>query len=155
MGKYLKKFAVIAGLHAGLALAGGALAEGEPPASEPLVRQPDSLQWQSPPWDPRVAATWIIGAERESGPYLQRVRIAPGGSIPRHWHPDTRQTTVLSGTLHVSFGAEDEEKREVLLPAGAVYVVPAHLPHEVRPEGGEVTYQEAGTGPTATNLLKN
>lgn len=121
-------------------------------AGLPVIRLPDTLQWSSPPWDARVSATWIIGAEKEAGPYLQRVRIAPGGRIPRHVHPDPRQTTVLSGTLQVSFGAPGGQTTEVTLPTGSVYLVPAGLAHEVSPVGGEVLYQEAGTGPTATTL---
>lgn len=138
-----------------LSLSGLALCSTNTAAGDdlPAVYPPETMRWQSPPWDARVSATWIIGAEKESAPYLQRVRIAPGGRIPRHWHPDTRQTTVLAGSLHVSFGAAGETTREVVLPAGSVYVVPAHLPHEVWPEDGNVTYQETGTGPTATHLL--
>lgn len=119
----------------------------------PFIRLPETLQWASPPWDARVSATWIIGGEKEAGPYLQRVRIAPGGRIPRHVHPDVRQTTVLSGTLHVRFELSAGVPAEVTLPAGSVYVVPAGITHEVSPVDGEVVYQEAGTGPTATNLL--
>jgi len=123
------------------------------PASEPQVVLPDGLKWASPPWDPLVHAAWVLGAEQASGPYLLRVRIAPGGNIPPHTHPDERYTTVLSGTLQVSFGPDFESARTLVLPAGAVYVAPANQPHFVRPAGGEVIYQEAGTGPTATLFM--
>ena len=38
----------------------------------------------------------------------------------------------------------------VAVPAGAVYVVPAQMPHALAAPEGDVVYQEAGTGPTAT-----
>ena len=123
-----------------------------PPAAavEPKVMLPDALHWSSPPWDPAVHAAWVLGSEQAQGPYLLRVRITPGGRIPLHTHPDERYTTVLSGTLHVSFGPDFNSATAVVLPAGAVYVAPANQPHFIWVEHGEVMYQEAGTGPTAT-----
>lgn len=152
MSRWIRDFVIVLGLVGGPGTAVADTGSATPP-DVPVVRLPDTLYWTSPPWDDRVSATWILGGERQAGPYLQRVRIAPGGRIPRHVHPDTRQTTVLSGTLHVSFGATGESTTEVTLPEGSVYVVPAGVAHEVRPGDGEVLYQEAGTGPTATNLL--
>ena len=64
-----------------------------------------------------------------------------------------RYSTVLSGTLHVSFGPDFDAAPALVLPAGAVYVTPANQPHAVWAEGGEVVYQEAGHGPTATRFL--
>ena len=123
-------------------------------AVEPKVTLPDTLHWVSPPWDAAVSAAWILGSEQGAGPYLLRVRITPGGKIPPHTHPDERYTTVLSGTLHVSFGPDFNSARALLLPAGAVYVAPANQPHSVWAEDDEVVYQEAGTGPTATLFMK-
>ena len=124
-------------------------AEGE----YPKVFPPDALHWVSPPWDVRVQAAWVIGSDQAPRPYLLRVRIAPGGKIPPHTHPDERYTTVLSGTLHVSFGLDFDPSRSLVLPAGSVYVSPALQPHSVWAEETEVTYQEAGNGPTATTFL--
>jgi quercetin dioxygenase-like cupin family protein len=121
--------------------------------TQPCLILPETLQWSSPPWDARVSAAWILGSEKTGGPYLQRVRMAPGGRIPPHWHPDSRYTTVLSGTLRVAFGPEFDPARALVLPPGAVLLAPAGLPHEVWAEE-EATYQEAGTGPTATRFVE-
>ncbi len=122
-------------------------------AAEPKVMLPDTLHWVSPPWGPAVHGAWVLGSEQAGGSYLLRVRIEPGARIPPHTHPDDRYTTVLSGTLHVSFGPDFNAARALVLPAGAVYIAPANQPHEVWAEDGEVMYQEAGNGPTATNFL--
>ena len=126
-----------------------------PPAGavEPKVMLPDALHWVSPPWDPAVHAAWVLGSEQADGPYLLRVRIEPGGKIPPHTHPDERYTTVLSGSLHVSFGPDFDSAPELVLPTGAVYVFPANQPHRLCEKDGEVVYQEAGRGATATTFL--
>jgi quercetin dioxygenase-like cupin family protein len=128
---------------------GAALASDTGPA--PVL--PDQLRWTSPPGNSEVHGAWVVGAERETGNYLLRVRIDAGGSLPPHTHPDTRNTTVLSGTLYVGFGATFDKSSVVPVPAGAVYVAPAGVAHYVWAKDGEVLYQEAGYGPTATRFI--
>lgn len=124
-------------------------------ASAPLPILPDALQWfGGPPQIPALRAAWVVGAESGQGPYLLRVKLAQGGRIPAHTHPDERSSTVLSGTLYVGFGPEADEGRWVAIPAGAVYVAPANVPHSLWAKDGEVIYQEAGAGPTATVPVK-
>lgn len=117
-------------------------------APQPIV--PETLTWFSPPGNPLLRATWVLGAEKDRGTYVLRVALTKGGRIPAHTHPDTRYATVLSGTLHVGFGENMDDSSMVAVPAGAVYVVPANVPHALSAPDGDVTYQEAGTGPTAT-----
>lgn len=119
-------------------------------ADRPVPIQPGDLKWFSPPTNAAVQGAWVVGAEKESGPYLFRVKLGAGARIPPHVHPDTRSTTVLTGTLWVGFGAEVDDGKLVAVPAGAVYVAPANVPHWVVAKDGEVTYQESGAGPTAT-----
>lgn len=132
------------GGFAGLALA-------ETPVPAPI--QPDSLHWVSPPHHPALQSAWIWGAETQPGLYLLRVKLAAGGNIPPHTHPDERVTTVLSGTLSVGFGRTFNETAMVTLPPGAVYVVPAQTPHYVWAKDGAVSYQEMGVGPTGTAFI--
>src|SRR5687768_3749282 len=65
---------------------------------------PKDLVWFTPPGIPGLQGAWVLGAEQKPGAYLLRVKLAPGARIPPHTHPDERNTTVLSGTLHVGFG---------------------------------------------------
>jgi quercetin dioxygenase-like cupin family protein len=123
-------------------------AGAEPTAPQPVL--PDSFKWSGPPNNPLLKGAWVIGAEKESGHYALRVTLMKGGKIPAHTHPDTRRSTVLSGTLYVGFGEVDDESKMVAVPAGAVYSAPANVPHYLYAKDGDVIYQENGTGPTAT-----
>lgn len=113
---------------------------------------PAHASWFTPPPLPAVKAAWLAGSEAGAAPYLLRVRLAAGGRIPPHTHPDSRYTTVLSGTLYVGFGDAMDETRAVAVPAGAVYEAPAGVRHWVWAKDGDVEYQESGVGPTATHL---
>ena len=108
---------------------------------------------QSAPYS-RPARGLVIGAEKDSGSYLLRVRLARGAWIPPHTHPDERSSTVLSGTLYVGFGEVADEARLVAIPAGGVYVAPANMPHYLWAKDGDVIYQESGIGPTATTPIR-
>lgn len=126
----------------------GLQASAQLPSPTPIL--PEAVRWFSPPNNPAVRAAWVIGSESAGGAYLLRVTIAQGGKIPAHTHPDERNSTVLSGTLYVGFGEVEDESNVVAVPAGAVYVAPANVPHYLWAKDGDVTYQESGLGPTAT-----
>jgi len=111
---------------------------------------PESLRWFSPPNNPLVRGAWMLGAEQDAGAYVFRVALAKNAKLPVHTHPDTRHTTVLSGTLYVGFGDVFDESRMTAVPAGGLYVAPANLPHYLWAKDGDVSYQEVGIGPTAT-----
>lgn len=127
-------------------------AVAETTAPQPVL--PESFKWSGPPNNPLLKGAWVVGAEKESGHYAFRVTLMRGGRIPVHTHPDTRYTTVLSGTLYVGFGETDDESKMVTVPAGAVYSAPANVPHYLYAKDGDVIYQENGTGPTATVWAK-
>lgn len=78
------------------------------------------------------------------------MKLASGGKIPPHTHPDERNSTVLSGTIYVGFGAVFDESKVVAVPTGGVYVAPANQPHYIWVKDGDTIYQESGVGPTAT-----
>lgn len=115
---------------------------------------PDTLKWFSPPNNTFLRAAWILGSENGSGTYVLRVSLAKGGKIPPHTHPDRRYSTVLSGTLYVGFGETMDTSALVAVPVGGVYVAPANVPHYLWAKDGDVIYQEAGEGPTATVFVK-
>ncbi len=116
---------------------------------------PDTLHWVSPPNLPGVQGAWILGADQKPGPYILRVKLAAGAKIPPHTHPDVRNSTVLSGTVYVGFGDTFDESKVVAVPAGAVYVAPANISHYLWAKDGAAVYQEAGVGPTRTEILKH
>jgi len=116
------------------------------------VIRPDSLRWSTPPNIPDISSAWVLGSESANSAYVLRVKLRSGGRIPLHTHPDTRYSTVLSGTLYVGFGTVDDAQ-VVAVPAGSVYVAPANVPHHLWARDGAVEYQEAGTGPTGTAVI--
>lgn len=142
----LKRFAVLAAMTGLFPVAGRAQ---ETPA--PVL--PDTMPWVSPPTIPGLQAAWLLGAERHAGPYILRVKLAAGARIPPHIHPDTRNSTVLEGTIYVGFGETFDTTTVVAVPAGAVYVAPANVPHYVWARDGAAVYQEAGVGPTGTTPI--
>jgi quercetin dioxygenase-like cupin family protein len=131
----------------GIALASTA-AEG--PAIKVVL--PDRLIFTSPPGIPDLKSAYVLGSESEPGAYAIRVKLKAGGRVPVHTHPDTRYSTVLSGVLYVGFGEVANDARMTAVPAGAVYVAPANVPHYLWAKDGEVQYQEAGVGPTGTKI---
>jgi len=118
------------------------------PVPQPVF--PESVEWFSPPFIPGLKAAWLVGGEKELGLYALRVQLAAGTKIPPHTHPDARYSVVLAGTLYVGFGTTVDESAMVAVPAGAVYVAPAHQPHYLWARDGDVVYQESGFGPTGT-----
>jgi quercetin dioxygenase-like cupin family protein len=121
-------------------------------APTPHVVLPEQLTFAAPPAIPDLRSAWVLGAENQTGTYVIRVVLKAGGRVAVHTHPDTRYSTVLSGTLYVGFGESASEARMTAVPAGAVYVAPANVPHFLWAKDGEVVYQEAGFGPTGTRL---
>lgn len=123
----------------------------QPNAPVPIL--PDSLEFAGLPAMPGAESAQVVGEPQKAAPYLLRVRLAAGARIPPHTHPDERNSTVLSGTIYVGFGETFDEKKMVAIPAGAVYVAPAGVPHYVWAKDGPAIYQEAGNGPTGTRFL--
>lgn len=137
-----------------LVFSAGFVAQATAQSDVPTPILPDALRWEGPPQIPALKAAWMLGSEQQPGPYVLRVRLAANGLIPAHTHPDRRYTTVLSGTIHVGFGESFDAGKIVAVPAGAVYVAPANVPHYLWAKDGDAEYQEAGDGPTATVMLK-
>ena len=118
----------------------------------PRLIDPAQAAWFTPPPQPARKAAGLARSAPGRGPVQLRARLAAGGRIPPHTHPDSRYTTVLSGTLYVGFGDAMDEAQAVAVPAGAVYEAPAGVRHWVWAKDGDVEYQESGTGPTATHF---
>jgi quercetin dioxygenase-like cupin family protein len=91
----------------------------------------------------------VAGSQSAAGLYTIRVKIAKGGSIPPHTHPDARILTVVSGEVWYGFGETVDLANAKLYATGAVFVAPANAPHWAEATTSDVIYQEAGMGPTA------
>jgi quercetin dioxygenase-like cupin family protein len=120
----------------------------------PVPILPGTLRWWSPPNMPELQGAWVLGADNKPGLYIFRVKLSSGARIPPHTHPDERSTTVLTGTIYVGFGESFDETKVVAVPAGAVYIAPANVPHYIWAKEGDATYQEAGMGPTSSSFIE-
>lgn len=130
------------------AVAQGVLAQAAP---QPIL--PDSLKWPAAATPDAAQSTMVVGAADKAGLYAQRVRMPAGAKILPHTHPDERISVVLEGTIYVGFGEKFDESKVVAVPAGAVYVAPAGVPHYVWAKDGPALYQEGGMGPTGAKFI--
>jgi quercetin dioxygenase-like cupin family protein len=120
----------------------------------PKPVSPDSIKWISTPAIPGLQSAWLVGAQDAPGLYILRVKLKAGAIIPPHTHPDERNTTVLAGIIYVGFGNTIDKSKAKAVTVGSVYVVPANVPHYIWAKDGDAMYQESGTGPTATKIIK-
>jgi quercetin dioxygenase-like cupin family protein len=97
----------------------------------------------------------LSGPQDQKGAfYTSRIHLRPGGQVAPHTHPDTRYTTVLSGTLSVCTSDRAAADAVRKFPAGSFFIMPAGVVHCSWALDGEVTYQESGIGPTAVIPVK-
>jgi len=75
--------------------------------------------------------------------YTSRLHLLPGGLVAPHTHPDTRYTTVLSGTLSVCTSDRAAADAVRTFPAGSFFIMPAGVVHCSWARDGEVVYQES------------
>jgi len=139
-------------LSAGVIALASSAAQAQEHAPVPIT--PETVKWAPSPVAKGLEGAWFVGAQNKPGLYAFRVKLVAGGRIPPHTHPDERNSTVLAGTLYVGFGDTFDESRMVAVHAGSMYVAPANKPHYLWAKDGDVTYQEAGVGPTATQPIK-
>jgi quercetin dioxygenase-like cupin family protein len=118
------------------------------------VITPGEINYKPIPFAPGAEFAFLASDGSKPENYSLRVRLKPDAKIPPHTHPDTRMIVVLSGELFVGSGANFDANSGTLLPAGSFYTVPAGMVHWSWAKNGETTYQEFGTGPTATNLTQ-
>lgn len=87
--------------------------------------------WRDVP--PEIAFDGItrqtIHADRQT---LVRYVYAPGSDFPEHAHAEEQVTVVLSGRIVFHVGGNRIE-----LGPGEVAIIPPHVPHGARVEGGE------------------
>src|SRR5262245_27637051 len=115
---------------------------------------PNEVKYAPLPFAPGIQAAWIFGGPDIPGIYTVRVKMSPDSKMPPHTHPDTRMITVLSGELYAGQGTAIDPSTGKLYPAGTFFTTPANVPHYGWAKNGEVIYQESGSGPTPTTLVK-
>jgi quercetin dioxygenase-like cupin family protein len=115
---------------------------------------PGEIKYEPIQFAPGAEFVYLASDGSKPENYSLRVHLRPDAKIPPHTHPDTRMIVVLSGELFVGSGVKIDPNSGSLLPAGSFFTVPAGMIHWSWAKNGETTYQEFGTGPTATNLTE-
>jgi hypothetical protein len=139
----MKHLARLVVLGAGLAVASPA-----PAMDMHKIVKPDAIQWMAaPPQLPKGAQVALLhGDPGKSGLYIILARMPDGYMIPAHWHKQTENVTVLSGTFNVGMGDKlDKAKTEPLGPGG-FFSSAAEMRHFAWMTG-ETVIQVTGMGP--------
>ena len=122
------------------------------PAVMSLKREAD-MQWIENPAAPGLKVALLYGNPPNPGPYVIRVRFAPGTFSPPHFHPEERQIVVLKGTWWVGSGPKWDRDATTPLPAGSFVV---HHPNQIHYDGAkdeEVVVQISGVGTNGITLV--
>ena len=144
----MKTVGKIAMAAAALAMIGMAYAQS---VALPVMLTPADLKWIESPTGTRVAT--IKGDQKLPGQVVFRANWPANFRIPAHNHPDERMVTVLTGTYYFALGEVFDESKLKAYPPGSVIIVPPRVSHFGASKDG-VEFQEMGTGPTATDLVK-
>ena len=130
------------------AVAAGALAD--PPADVMQIVRDADVKWTSGRFGAGLQTAILSGNPSQSGPYVVRVKFAPGTMSPPHFHPETRYILVLKGTWWVGAGPKWDRDATTPVSAGSLVV---HYPNKIHYDGAkdeEVVLQIVGVGPSAT-----
>jgi hypothetical protein len=114
---------------------------------------PDDLQWGAAPPDlPKGAKLAVLhGDPMKAGTYTIRLKMPDGYKVPPHWHTQTEQLTIVSGTLVLHMG--DTMKAEAHdLVVGGFHFLPAKMHHAAEARG-ETIVQIDGPGPFDIHYL--
>lgn len=85
------------------------------------------VRWDGLPWEDvtdSIRRRIVTGDDM----MIAQVFLDKGAVVPRHSHLNEQITYIISGALHFRLG--EALDREVIVRAGEVLHIPAHLPHE-------------------------
>ena len=116
--------------------------------------RPEEIEWQAfPAFPPAARLAVLIGDPSQPGPYVIRVRLAAGGRLMPHKHPEDRVYTVISGVFYIGLGETFDESRLTAYGAGSVLVLPGDQPHFHCAKSGEYITQVTAIGPLGLTYL--
>ena len=118
------------------------------------VFTPDAVQYGPvPPFIPAGAQLAVLsGDPGANGPYVVRVKLPSGYTVPAHNHPTTENVTVISGTFNIGMGDKLDKKKAQVLKAGGFFSMPAKMNHYAWASSAAVI-QIHGDGPFAITYV--
>lgn len=121
------------------------------PPTETVARSTD-LKWNAGQGGYSAAEfAGVFGNSRTAEPFVFRMRMPAGWTMPAHRHDTAEHITVLSGTLTMKYAADGES---VALPAGSFVSVPAGMPMWAWTGEEPVEIQVHGIGPFNTTPVE-
>ena len=138
-----------------LAIGAAARSGGQTPGADgDFVRiKPGEIKWGNVPGMPGLQAVLLSGDPSKPGPYIMRVKFAPGVMTRPHKHSHDRFVTVISGTWYTGTGEKFEPEKTEGLPPGGFMKHPATAAHYDGAKEGEVIVQISGMGPVTTEYM--
>ena len=145
----------------GLSLLSGIASEHKPasrPESSELhefgVYDPKQIKWKKGPASlPDGAETAVLeGDPSKPGPFVFRVKVPDGFTIPPHTHPKAERVTVIAGQFHIAMGEKLDKSHGEAMPAGSFGYWPAGMKHYAWVTGDTIV-QFHGMGPWVINYL--
>ncbi len=122
---------------------------GETQAKSYTTVLPDSanLKWVEVKDMPKGAqAAILMGNPKKKGPFIARIKLPAGYTVPAHSHPVAEYDTVISGTWYLGMGSKLDFAETVALQPGSFVKVPAYSTHYGMTKT-ETIIQISGTGP--------
>lgn len=110
--------------------------------------KPDSIKWITR--SPGLELAVLSGdPAKEGDPFVIRLKLRDGLTVPPHWHPIDEHLTILTGTLHIGMGEKFDRAATTALTPGTYSHMPKEMRHFVWAEG-ETILQLHGIGPFKT-----
>jgi hypothetical protein len=151
------------GTGGGDARGGNAPITHEPYGSEMKdfdTHAPAEIVWKpGPPSLPAGAQIAVLeGDPAKQGPFVFRLKLPDGYTIPPHMHPRAERVTVIQGTFNIAEGETVDKSpgKAKVMPAGSFGYWPARMHHYAwagGAGGGETIAQLHGIGPWTIQYL--
>jgi quercetin dioxygenase-like cupin family protein len=116
-------------------------------SKEVFINSKDIKWGDAPPSLPKGAKLAVLqGDPGKSGPFVIRLKLAPGSKIPPHAHSQDESLTVISGTFYFGTGDKLEMGKAHALSAGGFHALSAGDHHYAFAKA-ETVVQVNGMGP--------
>ena len=145
----MSKSNIVLGLVLAAGLAGAAQA-----ADEGSLVNSNDLQWgPAPAVLPKGAKVAVLkGDPFKPGQYTIRLSVPANYKLAPHWHSQTENLTIISGTFYIGMGDNADGKNAHELKAGGYHYLPAKAHHYAFTKMPTVV-QISGEGPFDINYL--
>jgi len=129
------------------------LPPGGAPAPHAMVTA-SAIKWVDPPpfLPPGARVAVMSGDPMQAGPFVVRLQVPAGYRVAPHWHPNTENITVFSGTIAMGLGETFDESALQDLSAGGFGLMPGEARHYFLARTAS-TFQVHGIGPFTVNYV--